>query len=192
MSKLRERLAALPDFEITGYEAYKGINILFNVETSDTDLQKKILTNTLIPAERNYIISSVNEYFVDTVQTDENLFNYAVGDIVVENMEGTMDIPDGLLNEKFIEEKCMQKKQGTSDKVFSKNKFRLLPLQEKLNIVNDMYDFIDFAWTGDYLDNKDFFDIRNLIKIPGMSPEDFEDQDVASLSSFRRRYASLK
>ena len=188
MSKFREKLASFPDFEIIGYEAFKGVNILFNIETNDNQLKDKIIENNLDAIERNFIVSTVNEYLVDTIQQDEKLFNYAVTDIIIDYMEGNMDLPTELIDLELLNGKCSVKGE------FNKTKFKSLPLNQKLEIVKDLDDFISYVWTNYYHENRDF-DIKNLVNLPYSDMVEYEQRKEAktsSLSNFRKILNSLK
>lgn len=194
MSKLRQKLAGIGDFNITGYSAYKGVSIMFKAQTNDEELKKKIAENNLSTSERNFIISTISEYFEDTVKTDDSLFNYAVGNIVIDYMEGNMNLPSGLINQGFIDSKCMQKKQGSDQKIFQKNKFRALPLNERIRVINDYSEFLSYVWLDDYINPS--YDIKNLIAVEGLENEDFDleeddDKQTASTNIIKRRIEAI-
>lgn len=183
MAQLKKK-ASLSDFQIVGYDgAYKGVNVLFILDTQDEDLKKQILNNNLSPSERNFIISSISEYFESQIQSDERLYDYGVGDIIIDMMEGTMKYPEGLLDKKLIENKCCVKQRSSGEMTFSKVKFRGLPLSERLPMVKDYAEFFDYVW-GDTYQNRQT-DINNLVIVKGAeNAQVIEDLMTSGASKF--------
>jgi hypothetical protein len=203
--------ASTSDFQIVGYNAYLGVNIIFLVDSQDQEFLERVRTNKIDRTERNFLVSSVNEYFCDTVAMDDKLFHYAVGNIIIDYMEGKIQLPENLINKQFIDENCMKNTkiksedpnvEPTRELVFDKNKFRNLPVSQAVNVVTDMTAFFDDVWAGDYY--KSNFDITNLV-IPKSDAANLDSGDdegaekpkrgrgrpAKGSSSFRQRLASL-
>ncbi len=183
MSKLRAKIANLfkaadiidGNFEIIGYNTGKGVNIVYLLRTEDEEVKRKILSNSLTEGERNFLISSVGEYFENQIKTDEKLFKYAVADIVVFYVDGEMDLPDGLLNKEFLDS-CARKNQKTKEMIFNKNKFNGMPLNEKINVLADPMGFFDYVYGEDYRSSN--MDIKYLVTLEDdTSLEDLNDEE---------------
>lgn len=182
MSRLKEKVASLMkkagivdgNFQITGYNTGKGVNIVYLLQTEDQEVKEKILNNDLTEGERNFIISSVGEYFESQVRIDEKLFKYAVADIVIFYVDGEMDLPAGLLSQEFIES-CARKNQKTKEMIFNKNKFNGMPLNEKIGVLADPTGFFDYVYGEDFMSSN--MDIKNLVTLEGdTSLEDLDEE----------------
>lgn len=177
------------DFKIIDSQTANGYDIEFTIETRDILFRNKVENNLLNSSEKNVLVSSINEYMVSKCESDETFFHYCVGDIIVLNMEGKMDLPEDIINRELLEEKAFTKGE------FRKNKFRNLSLSECLAIVPDLTYFIDEIWTGDYLKFSNM-QINKIIKfIPDESEIQVEEPEYmqeTAKNRIRMRLAMLK
>jgi hypothetical protein len=187
-------------FDITSYTAFRDATIFFYAKCDHPVFAKRILENKLNKAEKNFIFTTISEWFDERIKTDEKLFDYGVGNLLIDFMEGTIsknEFPTTLINKEALS-KCMQKKQGSTKAEFNKNKFRALPLADKVAIITDPQEFCYKVWCEDYLDTR--YDIGNLVRIEGATYNDSDimlgvgdddEEATASTSKFREKLALL-
>ena len=213
MSKLRSRLASMEnktnkakkmkkqkkcastlDVTFTGYRAENEEGIEIYMETPDPELRQKIKDNSLSESERNFLISMAGEYFEQVVVKDEKLFDMTIGRPIIAHFLGDdlNDIlPDELINEEALP-LASQKNQKTKELQFNKNKFRKLPMEDKVKFVTDLMLVFTEVW-ADAFYNKET-DIKNLITIPGIEDEveaakkSVCGEGVVKTRRFRRKY----
>ena len=164
------------------------------METPDPELRKKIKDNSLSESERNFLISMAGEYFEQVVVKDEKLFDMTIGRPIIAHFLGDdlNDIlPDELINEEALP-LASQKNQKTKELQFNKNKFRKLPMEDKVKFVTDLMLVFTEVW-ADAFYNKET-DIKNLITIPGIEDEveaakkPVCGEGVVKTRRFRRKY----
>lgn len=213
MSKLRSRLASMEnktnkakkmkkqkkcastlDVTFIGYRAENEEGIEIYMETPDPELRQKIKDNSLSESERNFLISMAGEYFEQVVVKDEKLFDMTIGRPIIAHFLGDdlNDIlPDELINEEALP-LASQKNQKTKELQFNKNKFRKLPMEDKVKFVTDLMLVFTEVW-ADAFYNKET-DIKNLITIPGIEDEveaakkSACGEGVVKTRRFRRKY----
>lgn len=190
MSKLRSKLASLEnktnkakkmkkqkkcastlDVTFTGYRAENEEGIEIYMETPDPELRQKIKDNSLSEGERNFLISMAGEYFERIVVRDEKLFDMTIGRPIIAHFLGDdlNDIlPDELINEEALP-LASQKNQKTKELQFNKNKFRKLPMEDKVKFVTDLMLVFTEVWADAFYSKET--DIKNLITIPGIEDE---------------------
>jgi len=200
MGFIKRILASVPDFQICGYNAYLGVNIVFLLDTSDEQLKEQIRTNKVTRSERNFIVSTINEYFCDTVGNDNDLCHYAIGNILIDYMNGNFKLPDALVNKEYLEQVAFRKTKikdpenpdakPVVENLFNKNKFNSLPASEQVKCINDLSEFFDEVWARDYL--KPNYDLTNLVILKEDANNLGEDEkQQTAKSSFRQKLATI-
>lgn len=201
-----KKILAMGQFNIVGYNSKGGLDIIYIVETQDPQLKEKIQNNTLEGSERNFLVSSISEYFEATVASDNKLFDCGIGNIIIPEINNKtikeiktekFNFPVELLNINWIENSSAIKstknqETGERSNQFSKNYFNKLDVSEKINLVTNVGDFFDWAWGEDYLDKR--VDLRNFIVLSDGDQSNFvnDKEEVAvTKSTFRKKLAKL-
>lgn len=196
-----KKVAAIPEFEITGHEIKRDMNILYIFETDNDELLNKVKNNTLNAVERNFIINTVSEYFETVAKIDQKFWKYSVANVIIGfiNMGDEDYLPSNLLNDK-IWEKCFKKSHKTGEKEFSPTYLRGLSFEDQKNLITDYSEFFDFIWGNDFRNNRSI-DIMHLLYVPQLGEENnpnivFEDgitrldeQEIAS--SFKNKLRKI-
>ena len=192
--KKQKKCASTLDVTFIGYRAENEEGIEIYMETPDPELRQKIKDNSLSESERNFLISMAGEYFEQVVVKDEKLFDMTIGRPIIAHFLGDdlNDIlPDELINEEALP-LASQKNQKTKELQFNKNKFRKLPMEDKVKFVTDLMLVFTEVW-ADAFYNKET-DIKNLITIPGIEDEveaakkPVCGEGVVKTRRFRRKY----
>ncbi|MFW6007769.1 MAG: hypothetical protein ACOCP8_00780 [archaeon] len=193
MNKFKEKLrkiASIYDFEITGYEYHRDMNMVYVLETQDEELLKKLRTNTLNYTERNFILNSISEYFENQALINEKFWDATIGTVITGFETTNHNYPKkDLINEDVF------KKAYTRDGEFRENKFKKLSFEDKKSLIKDYAEFFDYVYANDFRENRSF-DIMTLVYVPQLGVEEnpniiWENTIKDTTSSFKTKLRKI-
>jgi hypothetical protein len=140
-----KKILAMGQFNIVGHNTKGGFDIVYIVDTQDEELKQKITDNKLDGTERNFLVSSIAEYFEANVATDRNLFNCGIGNFIIPEIDGKtieeiqsgkFDFPAELININWLAsskavKSTKNKETGERTVQFSKNYYNKLDSAER-------------------------------------------------------------